>query len=67
MIPSYNSNSSESVDIKIIEDKTVDFKNELLELRLQVQQLRETMDYLNRERSRLKSDIEQLKSMIRKN
>lgn len=67
MIPSYNSNSSESVDIRIIEDKTVDFKNELLELRLQVQQLRETIDYLNRERSRLKSDIEQLKSMIRKN
>jgi chromosome segregation ATPase len=67
VIPSYNSNSSESVDIRIIEDKTVDFKNELLELRLQVQQLRETIDYLNRERSRLKSDIEQLKSMIRKN
>lgn len=67
MIPSYNSDSKEIVDIKIIEDKSSDFKNEILELKLQIQQLRESIEYINRERSRIKSDIDQLKSMIRKN
>jgi len=62
MIPSY----SEEVKITIAEnDSNLTIQQELAQLKEQVRQLYETVEYINRERSRLKSELEQVKSFLR--
>jgi predicted RNase H-like nuclease (RuvC/YqgF family) len=63
MIPAY----SEEVKITVVErssDKTLE--QQVADLREQVRQLQETVEYINRERSRLKSDLESLRYSINK-
>jgi predicted nucleic acid-binding Zn-ribbon protein len=60
VLPSY----SENVNIKIVEKDGSDLETEIRNLREQLQQLRETIDYLNRDRVRMKNDIESMKAMI---
>jgi len=60
MIPSY----SEDVKIKIVEKDDRELSVQIFELKEELRQIRETVEYINRERSRLKSDLESLKSLI---
>ena len=61
MIPAY----SEEVKITI-KDKPLDpnLETRVKELHEQVRLLTETVEYMNRDRSRMKSEIEQLRSAI---
>jgi phage shock protein A len=63
MIPAY----SEEVKITVKEpgNKT-DLEPQVRQLQEQVRQLIETVEYMNRERSRLKADIDILKSKLNK-
>lgn len=62
MIPSY----SEEVKITVHENNdNLTIQQELAQLKEQVRQLHETVEYINRERIRLKSELEQVKSFIR--
>jgi predicted nucleic acid-binding Zn-ribbon protein len=60
VLPSY----SENVNIKIVEKDGSDLETEIRNLREQVQQLRETIEYINRDRVRMKNDIESMKAII---
>jgi predicted RNase H-like nuclease (RuvC/YqgF family) len=63
MIPSYKE------EVKItIQEKSQDqsLEQQVKELQEQVRILRESVDYFNREKSRLKSEIESLKGLLRK-
>lgn len=63
MIPSY----SEEVKIQIVERDDRDFADQISDLKEQLDRLRETVEYINRERSRMKSELEEIKHSIRKN
>lgn len=60
VLPSY----SENVNIKIVEKDGGDLETEIRNLREQLQQLRETIEYINRDRVRMKNDIESMKAII---
>jgi hypothetical protein len=60
VLPSY----SENVNIKIVEKDGGDQDTQIRELKEQIQQLRDTIEYMNRERVRMKNDIESMKTMI---
>lgn len=60
VLPSY----SENVNIKIVEKDGGDLETEIRNLREQLQQLRETIEYINRDRIRMKNDIESMKAII---
>jgi len=60
VLPSY----SENVNIKIVEKDGSDLETEIRNLREQLQQLRETIEYINRDRVRMKNDIESMKAII---
>jgi predicted RNase H-like nuclease (RuvC/YqgF family) len=60
MIPAY----SETVKIVVQEQSTTPDPDKLKNLEEQVRVLRETVDYLNRERSRMKSELESLRSLL---
>jgi predicted RNase H-like nuclease (RuvC/YqgF family) len=61
MIPAY----SEEVKITVIEDQSSGpIEEQIKQLREQVRQLTETVEFINRERSRLKAEVESLKSMF---
>lgn len=61
MIPAY----SEEVKITVVEsDKNASVEQKLQQLQEQVNRLTEAFDYINRERSRLKAEVESLRSMI---
>lgn len=63
MIPSY----SEEVKIQIVERDDRNFADQISDLKEQLDRLRETVEYINRERSRMKSELEEIKHSIRKN
>jgi predicted RNase H-like nuclease (RuvC/YqgF family) len=60
MIPAY----SEEVKITIKEDPNAPLVQQVKELHEQVRLLTETVEYMNRERSRMKSDLDQLRAAI---
>jgi predicted RNase H-like nuclease (RuvC/YqgF family) len=63
MIPAY----SEQVKITVVEDQGLGpIEEQIKQLREQVRQLSETVEFVNRERSRLKAEVESLKSMFNK-
>lgn len=65
MIPSY----SEDVKITVIEKLNSDqpLEHQIRVLQEQIQGLAQTVDYINRERSRMKSEIDSLKRLLEKN
>jgi FtsZ-binding cell division protein ZapB len=65
MIPSYK----EEVKITVVDQKAVDDRDllsQIAELKEQVRQLSEMVNYIDRERSRIKSDLDSVKSIISK-
>jgi phage shock protein A len=61
MIPAY----SEDVKITIKEQNNDgSLENQVKELHEQVRLLRETVEYMNRERTRLKQEVEQIKNAL---
>ena len=61
MIPAY----SEQVNIKVIEkSENLPLEQQVNNLEEQVRLLKETVEYMNRERSRMKSEIESLNARI---
>jgi predicted RNase H-like nuclease (RuvC/YqgF family) len=63
MIPSYK----EEVKITVIESsRELSLEQQVKELQEQVRILKESIDYINREKSRLKSDIDLLKQSARR-
>jgi predicted RNase H-like nuclease (RuvC/YqgF family) len=61
MIPAY----SEQVNIKVIEkNDNLPLEQQVNNLEEQVRLLKETVDYMNRERSRMKSEIASLTAQI---
>jgi predicted RNase H-like nuclease (RuvC/YqgF family) len=61
MIPAY----SEQVNIKVIEkNENLPLEQQVNNLEEQVRLLKETVEYMNRERSRMKSEIESLNARI---
>jgi prefoldin subunit 5 len=61
MIPSY----SEKVNITVQEKSSGSESERLSQLEEQIRLLRETVDYLTRERTRMKNEIESLRSVLR--
>jgi predicted RNase H-like nuclease (RuvC/YqgF family) len=64
MIPAY----SEEVKIHITEKDAglLTLEQQVLQLREQVRQLQETVEYMGREKMRLKSDLDTLKNLIQR-
>lgn len=63
MIPSYK----EEVKITVVDQKAVDDRDllsQINELKEQVRQLSEMVNYMDRERSRVKSELENIKGVI---
>lgn len=64
MIPSYK----EEVKITIIDEKKdLSIDQQIGELKEQIRQLKETVDYLHRDKNRLKSEIDSIKNSLKKN
>lgn len=63
MIPAYN----QKVDLPVVEQDSNDsLEQRFRQLQEQVLELRQTVDYLQREKSRLKSDVQTLASALNK-
>lgn len=63
MIPAY----SEQVNIKVMEaSENLSLEKQVNNLEEQVRLLKETVEYMNRERSRMKSEIESLNARLNK-
>lgn len=64
MIPAY----SEEVKIQVVEKDAglLTLEQQVSQLREQVRQLQETVEYMNREKMRLKSDLDTLKNLIQR-
>lgn len=61
MIPAY----SEQVNIKVIEkDENLSLEKQIAALTEQVRLLKETVEYMNREKTRMKSELDYLRAQI---